>query len=209
MPYLLLFLAVAAETVGTTALQASQQFSRLGPSILVVVAYAVSFFLLGWVLKYIPVGVAYAMWSGLGIVFIALIGLAVFGQKLDMPAILPEVNRDSMGATELGQHGRPYRIRLVRSSRLPYGDRFHRPILSFLTRTGGRCGSLVGTERRGEDGQRRRRMKPTPALTGRSIWLMPPNRFPKILTLQSSLQFQLSVASFCCFTDEPISKLFP
>lgn len=87
MPYLILFLAVAAETVGTSALQASQQFTRLGPSILVIVAYAVSFALLGWVLKFMPVGVAYAMWSGLGIVFIALIGLTVFGQKLDLPAI--------------------------------------------------------------------------------------------------------------------------
>lgn len=88
MPYLILFLAVAAETIGTSALQASQQFSKLGPSILVVVAYATSFVLLGWVLKFMPVGVAYAMWSGLGIVFIALIGLVVFGQKLDLPALL-------------------------------------------------------------------------------------------------------------------------
>lgn len=88
MPYLVLFLAVAAETIGTTALQASQQFSRLGPSVLVVVAYAVSFLLLGWVLKFMPVGVAYAIWSGLGIVFIAIIGRAIFGQRLDLPAIL-------------------------------------------------------------------------------------------------------------------------
>ena len=88
MPYLILFLAVAAETVGTSALQASQQFTRLGPSILVIVAYAISFALLGWVLKFMPVGIAYAMWSGLGIVFIALIGLTIFGQKLDLPAIL-------------------------------------------------------------------------------------------------------------------------
>ena len=88
MPYLILFLALAAETVGTSALQASQQFSKLGPSVLVVVAYAVSFFLLGWVLKYIPVGIAYALWSGLGIVFIAIIGLLIFGQRLDLPAIL-------------------------------------------------------------------------------------------------------------------------
>ncbi len=88
MHYFILFFAVAAETVGTSALQASQQFTRLGPSILVVVAYAISFFLLGWVLKFMPVGIAYAMWSGLGIVFIALIGLAVFGQRLDLPAVL-------------------------------------------------------------------------------------------------------------------------
>jgi len=88
LPYLILFLAVAAETIGTSALQASQQFTRIGPSILVVIAYAVSFYLLGWVFKYIPVGIAYAMWSGLGIILIALIGLAVFRQKLDLPAIL-------------------------------------------------------------------------------------------------------------------------
>ncbi|SMH58273.1 SMR family transporter [Maritimibacter sp. HL-12] len=88
MPYLILFFAVAFETIGTTALQASQQFTRLGPSIIVVVAYAVSFLLLGWVLKFLPVGIAYAMWSGLGIVFIALIGRAVFGQRLDLPAVI-------------------------------------------------------------------------------------------------------------------------
>ncbi|GGD30749.1 DMT family transporter [Sinisalibacter lacisalsi] len=88
MPYLILLIAVAFETIGTTALQASQQFTRAGPSIIVVGAYAVSFFLLGWVLKFLPVGVAYAMWSGLGIVMIALIGLAVFGQRLDLPALL-------------------------------------------------------------------------------------------------------------------------
>ncbi|WP_298499485.1 SMR family transporter [uncultured Maritimibacter sp.] len=88
MPYILLFFAVVAETIGTTALQASQQFTRLGPSIVVVVAYAVAFVLLGWTLKFLPVGIAYAMWSGLGIVLIALIGFAVFGQKLDLPALL-------------------------------------------------------------------------------------------------------------------------
>lgn len=87
MPYLILFLAVAAETIGTTALQASQQFSRLVPSLIVIVAYGTSFALLGWVLKYLPVGVAYAIWSGLGIVFIAIIGRVVFGQVLDLAAI--------------------------------------------------------------------------------------------------------------------------
>ena len=88
MPYLILFLAVIAETIGTTALQASQQFSRLWPSLTVVVAYGISFVLLGWALKYITVGVAYAIWSGLGIVLIAAIGYALFGQKLDLPALL-------------------------------------------------------------------------------------------------------------------------
>jgi small multidrug resistance pump len=86
--YLILFLAIAAETIGTTALQASQQFTRFWPSVLVVVAYALSFWLLSLTLKTMPVGVVYAIWSGLGIVLIALIGLTIFGQKLDLPAIL-------------------------------------------------------------------------------------------------------------------------
>ena len=86
--YLVLIAAIFAETVGTTALQASQQFTRLGPSLVVVIAYGLSFYLLAGALKWIPVGIAYAIWSGLGIVFIALIGLAVFGQRLDLPATL-------------------------------------------------------------------------------------------------------------------------
>ena len=88
MPYLILILAVVAETIGTTALQASQQFTRPLPSVLVVVSYAAAFYLLTLVLKAMPVGVAYAMWSGLGIVLIAVIARVVFGQKLDLPAIL-------------------------------------------------------------------------------------------------------------------------
>jgi small multidrug resistance pump len=87
MPYLVLMLAVLAETIGTTALQASQQFSRPLPSAIVVVAYGAAFYLLAIALKTFPVGIAYAMWSGMGIVFIAIIGFAVFGQKLDWPAI--------------------------------------------------------------------------------------------------------------------------
>lgn len=86
--YLYLIAAVFAETIGTSALQASQQFSRLWPSVTVVVAYAISFYLLGIALKYIPVGIAYAIWSGFGIVFIAIIGYFVFRQKLDLPAVL-------------------------------------------------------------------------------------------------------------------------
>ena len=86
--YLILALAVMAETIGTTALQASQQFTRLWPSVLVVVAYAVSFYLLSMTLKVMPVGVVYALWSGLGIILIAIIGFAVFGQRLDFPAVI-------------------------------------------------------------------------------------------------------------------------
>ena len=86
--YVYLIIAVAAETIGTSALQASQQFSRLGPSIVVVIAYGLAFYLLSLTLRTLPVGIMYAIWSGLGIVLIAFIGWVVFGQKLDLPAIL-------------------------------------------------------------------------------------------------------------------------
>ena len=86
--YIVLFFAVVAETIGTTALNASQQFTRFWPSVVVVIAYAVSFYLLSVTMRYMPVGVVYALWSGLGIVLIAVIGFAVFGQKLDLPAII-------------------------------------------------------------------------------------------------------------------------
>ena len=86
--YLYLVAAIAAETIGTTALQASHQFSRFWPSVLVVVAYGLAFYLLALTLKVMPVGIVYAIWSGLGIVLIALIGLVVFGQRLDWPALL-------------------------------------------------------------------------------------------------------------------------
>ncbi len=87
MHWLFLGLAVLFETIGTTALQASQQFTRAGPSAVVVVGYAISFYLLSITLKFMPVGVVYAMWSGLGICFIAAIGYLVFGQKLDAAAL--------------------------------------------------------------------------------------------------------------------------
>lgn len=86
--YLILALAVLAETIGTTALQASQQFTRMGPSVLVVVAYSISFYLLSITLRSMPVGIVYALWSGLGIIFIAGIGWVVFEQRLDFPAVV-------------------------------------------------------------------------------------------------------------------------
>ncbi|ATX66180.1 DMT family transporter [Roseinatronobacter bogoriensis] len=88
MHWLYLGVAILFETIGTTALKASDGMTRLGPSILVVLAYALSFWLLALVLRIIPVGVAYAIWSGLGVCLIAGIGWVVFGQRLDMPAVL-------------------------------------------------------------------------------------------------------------------------
>ena len=86
--YLYLLFAVIAETIGTTALQASQQFTRLWPSVIVVIAYALAFYLLSLTLKFMPVGIMYAIWSGLGIVLIALIAWIVFSQRLDGPAVI-------------------------------------------------------------------------------------------------------------------------
>lgn len=86
--YIYLFVAIIAETIGTTALQASQQFTRLWPSVVVVAGYGVAFYFLGLSLKFMPVGLVYAIWSGLGIVAIAAIGFVAFGQSLDMPAII-------------------------------------------------------------------------------------------------------------------------
>ncbi|TDL83684.1 QacE family quaternary ammonium compound efflux SMR transporter [Palleronia sediminis] len=88
MVYLYLILAVLLETVGTSALQASQQFTRPLPSVVVVLAYAGAFYLLSLTLVSLPVGVVYALWSGMGILFIAVIGWTVFGQRLDMAAVM-------------------------------------------------------------------------------------------------------------------------
>lgn len=85
--YIYLITAVIAETIGTTALQASHQFTKPGPSILVVVAYGLSFYLMALTLKYMPVSIVYAIWSGLGIVFIAIIGWIAFKQTLDFAAL--------------------------------------------------------------------------------------------------------------------------
>ncbi len=86
--YLLLGLAIASEVVGTTALKASDGFTRLVPSLITGVAYAASFYALSLALKTIPVGVAYAIWSGVGIVLISIVGWVVFRQRLDAPAMV-------------------------------------------------------------------------------------------------------------------------
>ncbi len=86
--YLFLVLAIVAETIGTVALPATRGFTRLGPTVLVAVAYAVAFYFLSLTVKVMPVGVVYAIWSGLGIVLIAVLGLIVYGQKLDLPAVI-------------------------------------------------------------------------------------------------------------------------
>ena len=88
MGYLYLGIAVAAEVIATSALKASDGFTRLLPSLVVVVGYGIAFYFLSLVLKTVPVGVAYAIWSGAGIVLIGLIGWLVLKQPLDLPAAL-------------------------------------------------------------------------------------------------------------------------
>ena len=87
-PYLYLLIAIVAEVIGTSALKASEGFTRLGPTAVVVVGYGLAFWLLSLTLRAIPVGIAYATWSGLGVVLIALAGWWLYGQRLDGWALL-------------------------------------------------------------------------------------------------------------------------
>lgn len=86
--WLYLSAAIVAEVVGTSALVPSDGFTRLWPSVLVVIAYATAFFFLSLTLRVIPVGIAYAVWAGAGVALITLAGWIVFGQKLDVPAFI-------------------------------------------------------------------------------------------------------------------------
>ena len=86
--YLFLFLAILFETVATSFMKQSEQFTKLVPSIVTIVGYIGAFYCLSLVLKTIPVGIAYAIWSGVGIILITLIGLVVFKQHLDLAAFI-------------------------------------------------------------------------------------------------------------------------
>lgn len=86
--YAILAIAIVSEVIGTLSLKASEGFTRLGPSMIVVVAYGLAFYFLSLTLKSIPVGIAYAVWSGIGVTLVALIGWLLFGQKLDIAAVL-------------------------------------------------------------------------------------------------------------------------
>ena len=88
MGYLYLAIAIVAEVIGTSALKASDGFTRPQASVIVVVGYGIAFYFLSLVLRTIPVGVAYAIWSGVGIALISIIGVFAFNQKLDLPAVL-------------------------------------------------------------------------------------------------------------------------
>ena len=86
--WLFLFVAIVSEVIATSALKSSEGFSRFWPSVIVVVGYGIAFYCLALTLRVIPMGVVYAIWSGIGIVLITLVGWFLFDQKLDLPALL-------------------------------------------------------------------------------------------------------------------------
>ena len=86
--YLLLLLAIIAEVIATSGLKASENFTQLAPSLLVVAGYGTAFFCLSLTLKTLPLGVAYAIWSGVGTVLVAVVGWLLYRQQLDLPAMI-------------------------------------------------------------------------------------------------------------------------
>ncbi|SVC50577.1 uncharacterized protein METZ01_LOCUS303431 [marine metagenome] len=88
MAYLHLTFAIITEVIGTSALKASKEFTQLVPSLVVVLSYGVSFYFLTLALKAIPIGVAYAIWAGVGIALISVAGVILYREVLDWPAVL-------------------------------------------------------------------------------------------------------------------------
>lgn len=85
--WLFLFAAIITEVIATSALKLSDEFTKLTPSAVVVIGYAISFYFWSLVLKGLPIGVAYAVWAGMVVVLLAIVDLVVYGQTLDAPAI--------------------------------------------------------------------------------------------------------------------------
>lgn len=87
-PWVLLTIAIVAEVIATSSLKLSDGFTRMWPSVVVVAGYGISFYCLSVTMRSIPIGVIYALWSGLGVVLITLVGWLVFKQHLDLPALI-------------------------------------------------------------------------------------------------------------------------
>ncbi|HMP45493.1 MAG TPA: SMR family transporter [Sphingopyxis sp.] len=88
MPYIYLTIAIVAEVVATSSLKWSDGFTKLAPSLVTVIGYGIAFYFLSLTLRTIPTGVAYAIWSGVGVVLIVAVAWIFQGQRLDAPAIL-------------------------------------------------------------------------------------------------------------------------
>ena len=86
--WIFLGVAIVAEVIATTGLKASEGFTKLWPSLLVIIGYTIAFYFLSLTLKTIPTGIAYAIWSGVGTVMITLVGWVFMGQRLDLPALV-------------------------------------------------------------------------------------------------------------------------
>jgi small multidrug resistance pump len=87
-PWLALAIAIVGEVTATTALKATHEFTKLWPSLIVVVGYGIAFYFMAISLRVLPVGIMYAIWAGLGIVLISIIGWFVYKQTLDTPALI-------------------------------------------------------------------------------------------------------------------------
>ncbi len=88
MNYAYLFIAIFCEVIATSALKAAEGFTRFWPSVIVLVGYGLAFYCLSLTMRTIPIGIAYAIWSGIGIVLIALSGWLLYRQTLDLPALI-------------------------------------------------------------------------------------------------------------------------
>lgn len=86
--FIILFFAIVFETIATSALKSSDQFTKLIPSIITIIGYFLAFYFLSITLKSIPIGIAYAIWSGVGIILITVVGFFAYKQTPDLPAIL-------------------------------------------------------------------------------------------------------------------------
>ena len=88
MTYIYFAAAIISEVVATSALKASEEFTKLIPSLIVIVGYCISFYLVTLVLRTIPIGITYAIWAGVGIVLVALVGAILYKQIPDIPAVI-------------------------------------------------------------------------------------------------------------------------
>ncbi len=88
MVYFYLALAVISETIATSALKATEEFTRFWPSVIVLVGYGAAFYLMTVVMRTLPIGITYAIWSGVGIILVSLIGFVWYKQTIDLPGVI-------------------------------------------------------------------------------------------------------------------------
>lgn len=88
MAYVYLIFAIIAEVIATSALKASEEFTKIIPSLIVVLGYGVTFYLLTFVLRTIPLGVTYAIWSGLGVILVTLVSMVLYKELPDIASVI-------------------------------------------------------------------------------------------------------------------------